>query len=78
MKINKNYTIADIETQIENGVAVPVKSAGFNQGDEMEIQTTFFRLWGSVIRKVHDKSTTVREYFFVKGSDLEMFEAYYG
>jgi hypothetical protein len=78
MKITKNYTIADIETQIENGVAQPIKSAGFEQGDEGEVKTTFFKLWGSVVRKVHNRSTTVREYFFVKGDDLEMFVAHYG
>ena len=51
MKINKNYTIADIETQIENGVAVPVKSAGFNQGDEMEIQTILVIVFSTSLDK---------------------------
>jgi hypothetical protein len=78
MKITKNYTIADIETQIENGTAQPIKSASFDQGYEGEIKTTFFKLWGSVVRKVHNRSSTVREYFFVKGGDLDMFTAHYG
>lgn len=77
MKITKNHTIADIETQIENGTAQQVKSAGFEQGDEGEIKTSFFKLWGSVVRKVHNRSSTTREYFFVKGDDLEMFKAHY-
>lgn len=78
MKITKSYTIADIETQIENGTAQPIKSASFDQGDEGEIKTAFFKLWGSVVRRVHNRSDTTRNYFFVKGDDLEMFTAHYG
>lgn len=78
MQITQNHTLSDIEDQIENGTAKQVFSAGFDQGDEGEIITSFFRLWGMVVRKVHNKSDTTRKLFFVKGDDLELFEANYG
>ena len=78
MKITKQYTVADIETQIEAGVATSIKSASFSDGEEGEVVTTFYKLWGSVVRKVHNKSTTVLDYFFVKGDELDMFISHYG
>lgn len=77
MKIVKQYTIEDIETQIENGVATLVRRASFDQGDESEIETKFYRLWGMVIRFVLNRSNRVRRYYFVKGEDLELFNAHY-
>jgi hypothetical protein len=78
MQITKNHTISDIEDQIENGVAAQVVAAGFDQGQEDEIKTRFYRLWGSVVRVVHDRSTTIRAFYFVKGNDLDLFNAHYG
>jgi hypothetical protein len=78
MKITKGHTVNDIEDQIENGTAIKVLAAGFDQGDEFEIITSFFKLWGMIVRKVHNKSDTTRSYFFVKGEDLELFESIYG
>ncbi len=60
MKIIKNHTIADIETQIQNGTAKEIKSAGFSEGYEGEQVTSFYKLWGSVVRKVHNYSATTR------------------
>lgn len=78
MQITKGYTIADIEDQIEKGVATPIVGAAFDQGDEDEIKTSFYRLWGSIVRVVHDRSTTMRRFYFVKGNDLDLFTAHYG
>jgi hypothetical protein len=78
MQITQNHTVSDIEDQIENGTAKKVLSAGFEQGDEGEIITSFFKLWGMIVRKIHNKSDTTRKFFFVKGDDLELFEANYG
>ncbi len=78
MEITRNYTVNDIEDQIENGTAKELRSAGFQQGDEGEIITSFYSLWGMIVRKVHNKSDTTRKLFFVKGSDLELFKSHYG
>jgi len=74
----KAHTINDIETQIfETRVAKEVVAARFEQGDEDEIRTTFYRLWGEVIRMVHNRADTSRTYYFVKGDAREMFDAHY-
>ena len=70
--IRSNF-IADID----NGNAVEVKSASFTQGDEDEIITKFYRLWGRTVREVHNRSNTRTHYFWVDGSDLDMFNAHY-
>lgn len=73
----KVYTKHDFINQIDNGTAVEIKSAGFVQGDESEIQTKFYRLWGEIVQVVRNSLTTNTEYFFIKGKDREMFDSYY-
>ena len=75
--ITQSHTVADIETQINNGIAELVKGATLIQGYEGQINTSFYRLWGMVVRRVYDRSSTVCKFSFIKGDDKELFEAYY-
>lgn len=60
---------------VVNGNAVEVKAAGFIQGDEGEIVTKFYRLWGRTIRQVHNRRDTTTRFFWVGGADLDQFNA---
>jgi len=64
-------------TDIDNGNAVEIKSASFTQGDEDEIITKFYRLWGRTIREVYNRRNTKTRFFWVDGDDLDMFNAHY-
>ena len=73
----QNYTILDIENQIENGTAKEVRNAAFVISEDDSIKASFFTLWGSVIKRVYDRSDTTTIYSFVQGESKEIFEATY-
>lgn len=73
----QNHTILDIENQIENGTAKEIKNAAFVISEEDNIKARFFTLWGSVIKRVYDRSNTSTTYSFVQGENKEIFEATY-
>ncbi len=75
--ITKLHTIEDISDQIENGTAKKVVRACFRQGIEDQIRTDFYRLWGEIVRVVHNRSDTTTQWYFVKGDNKDLFNAYY-
>lgn len=78
MRITANHTLSDIQNQIENGTAKFVNAASFVKSVSDGIEVKFYKLWGEVVKVVSDRSDTTTNYFFVKGEDKEIFQAYYG
>ena len=62
---------------IDNGNAIEVNCAHFAQGEEGEIITRFYRLWGRTVREVQNRRNTETKYFWVDGENLDTFNAYY-
>ena len=77
MRITKRHTIEDISDQIVNGTAKKVIQACFRQGSEDQIRTDFYRLWGEIVRIVHNRSDTTTQFYFVKGDNKDLFNAYF-
>ena len=77
-RITKLHTIEDICDQMENGTAKKVVRACFRQGNEDDIRTDFYRLWGEIIRIVHNRRDTTTQFYFVKGENRDLFNAHYG
>jgi hypothetical protein len=64
-------------TDLDAGHAREVKAAYFRQGDEDEIVTQFYRLWGRVVRVVSNRRTTMTRFYWVGGEALDIFDSYY-
>lgn len=66
-----------IDGDLDTSHAKRVGAACFEDGEELEIRSEFFRLWGRVVCRRRNSRTTVREIFFVEGEALETFSEHY-
>ena len=78
MQRAQSYTETDIINQIDNGVAVKVSNASFNDfSDTFDVRVNFYRLWGSVIKEHYNFATTTSKYYFLDESEVDLFNAHY-
>lgn len=77
MQTVPQHFVNTLEADLASEFAQEVRGAAFTDGAEDEHKFKFFRLWGRVVREHYNRRTTMREFHYVEGEDLELFNAYY-